>query len=71
MKFTFKIAVEIKRSQPCSRPHCDEPPEQLPSVTEATVERAPSWDFEARSQAVAAKFGFGRPAPSCTREATS
>lgn len=66
MKFTFKIAVEIRRSrpEPCDRQHADEAPAELASLTEAVTERAPAWDFESsRSPAVAARFGFAAPAP--------
>lgn len=64
MKFTLKLAVEIRkhgRPEPCDRPHADEPPEQLPGCTEAVLDLARGWDHDQRSPAVAARFGFTRP----------
>lgn len=61
MLVKLKFSVEIRRSQPCSRRHADEPPEQLAPVTDARIQLAPGWDYDSRSPAVAAQFGF-RPA---------
>lgn len=62
MIIKLRLSIEIRRSQPaCKRTHADDPPEELPSVTDAHVELARGWDHDVRSPAVAARFGFSPP----------
>jgi hypothetical protein len=51
----------LEAAPECTRPHADDPPEQLLPVTSATTELAKGWDHDQRQPVTAAQAGFRLP----------